>query len=469
MALLSGLRRSVLGMFDSKNKWNEAFLSSIGGVYSKYDTNGRTYVKEGFQKNPAVFSIIQQRYKKVRSIPYFVKRVDDMEAKEKIDAIMRATQGDMSAAQKSRYDRIQKKAYRKDTLGMPFPKPNPLQSWSQLWEMYEMFMCLDGNCYFYKLYGVSEPVAIYVLPAHLMTIVVKDRQSLSDKIQNQTPIDHYMLIEGPRFIEFETTEIIHIKNPNPDFGQDGAHLYGQSPLMAVLRNIQSFNEAVDNNNKTMRNSGAYGLIHGKGHRSLSKTQADQIKERLEEMDKDPTRLGQITGVSAEIGFTRIGMTTKELEPFAFLHFDEKQIANALGWDTRLLNQDAGATFDNLKIAEKRVVVATTKPSLDMLCEALNEEFFPLFKKYQGACIVFDLSELPEMQVNMKELVDWLSMAVDRAVINRDEFREAIGYDATMDENMEKFTVAQFLEPLDEAIDNAMALSNAPHDPNPLPE
>ena len=107
----------------------------------------------------------------------------------------------------------------------------------------------------------------------------------------------------------------------------------------------------------------------------------------------------------------------------------------------------------------------------MLADALNREFFPRFPEYRGSEIIWDFSELPEMQVNVKELVEWLSMALDRGVVNRDEFREAIGYDATGEEFMEKHTISQFLEPLKEAVENPMALTanNIPHDPNALPE
>lgn len=459
------------------NKWTEAFLSTIGGTYTAYDTKGGTYVVEGFQKSAAVFAVIRQRYEKVRSIPYFVKHVSDKEAKNQLKQLLSATRGDIQPNQVIKRNRLMRKAYRVETMGLPWDKPNPLQTWGEIFALYELFMCVDGNCYFYILdnglgdQGKGKPVQLYVLPAHLMTIVVKDKQSLSGTLKTDNPIDHYLLVEGPKYLPFKPHEIIHIKTPNPDFGQDGAHLYGQSPLRAALRNIQSFNEAVDNNNRMMRNSGAYGLLHGKGHRSLTIAQADQIKDKLAEMDKDTSRLGQITGVSAEIGFTRVGLTPQEMKVFEYLNFDEKQIANVLGWDARLLNQDSGATFDNLKIAEKRVVSQTTKPSLDMLADALNREFFPRFPDYKGAEIIWDFSELPEMQVNVKELVEWLSMALDRGVINRDEFREAIGYDATEEEYMERFTISQFLEPLKEAIEDPMSLTsnNIPHEPNPLPE
>lgn len=469
MTGLQGLRRRLANLISPNgdgymNEFARAFYTLTGGLFTSYDTSGKSYVEQGFLKNTAVFSITQQRYLKVRSIPYVVKRVEDEISRTTIDKIMKGSRGDLSPAQLSRLNFLQKAAYTEEILKMPLERPNPLQGWGDLFMMYEMYMCLNGNAYFYMLrsgIGNNEPVQVYILPSHQISIVLKEGAAL---LGTENPIEEYLLVDGDYTARFGVDEVIHIKLPNPVYGENGEHLYGQSPLMAALRNVQSFNEAIDNNGKTMKNSGAFGLIHGKGNRALTQDQAASLKDRLKEMDNAPDRLGQIAGVSAEVGFTRIAMTTEELKPFDYLNFDEKQIANALGWDTRLLNQDSGATFDNLKIAEKRAVVNTTKPSLDMLTDAFNQEFIPLFKGYQGSVLLFDYTELPELQVNMKDLVEWLSMTLDRGVLSRDEFRQAIGYPITGEDIMEMRTVSQYLEPLEEAVTASFAIDNVPRDP-----
>jgi hypothetical protein len=60
-------------------------------------------------------------------------------------------------------------------------------------------------------------------------------------------------------------------------------------------------------------------------------------------------------------------------------------------------------------------------------------------------------ELPEMQNDIKELVGWLKDALDRGVINRNEFRKAIGYQVSEDKNMEEFTSATDVLTLEEAL------------------
>jgi hypothetical protein len=125
----------------------------------------------------------------------------------------------------------------------------------------------------------------------------------------------------------------------------------------------------------------------------------------------------------------------------------------LGWDDKLLNNDEGAKYDNVEWAQKRVLVDTIMPSLDMLAEALNDRFLPNFKRYQNAVIEFDYSECPEMQQDIAELVGWAVQLVDRGVINRNEVRALVKYPAIETEEMEALTVQMDVIPLAEAIEN----------------
>lgn len=261
-----------------------------------------------------------------------------------------------------------------------------------------------------------------------------------------------MLIEGKTYIDFEAENVIHIKLPNPNYSENGAHLYGQSRLEAALRNIQSSNKAVDLNLKTLQNGGAFGFIHGKNI-ALQEIQAKEIKERLSEMNKNSEDLSKIAGISAEIGFTRISLTTDELKPFEFLKYDQKQICNVLGWSDNLLNNDDGGKYDKQVQEQKRVVVDNIQPDLMLLEDALNSFFLPRFKGYENTEIVYDISELPEMQQDTKTTVDWCVQLLDRGVLNRKEVREVLTFNETDNEIMEIYTVANDLLTLDEAIES----------------
>lgn len=455
MAGIQGLRRS-LAKFISPDKgvynaFARAFYGLIGGAYTQYDELADTYVEKGFLYNPVVYSVIKQQADKAKSVPIMIKSVRDDAAKKRLDRFRMATKGGYDARQVVKSFLLESKAFDEKEYRLPLDKPNPLQSWEDIVSLYLVMMQATGNFYLYLLKGEfsGEPLQVYVLPSHLMQIVLKDGASV---LGMESPISHYMLIEGESFVQFDAEEVIHIALPNPEFGLQGEHLYGLSPLRAALRNLQSSNEAIDNNNRTLRNSGAFGFIHGKNV-PLTQDQAEEIKGRMQEMRADTEALGQIAGASAELAFTRISLTTDELKPFEYLSYDAKQICAVLGHDDKLIGNDAGAKYDNVEWAERRVLVGTVMPLLNLLAKTLTNDFLPLFKSYRGTVWEFDYSEMPEMQQDMSQLVGWATQLLDRGVINRDEARALVKYPALGTPEMLAHTVQVDVIELGEAISN----------------
>jgi HK97 family phage portal protein len=435
------------------NKYNEAFFSMLGGGFTNYDTNGQSYLDNGYNVNPIVFSVIKQQATKTSSIPYFIKKVEDKKAKSKLNMLLKATNNNLTPQQQIKKVILESKAFSDDILDMPLIVPNPLQTWTEFHDLYKTFLRLTGNVYMYilkpELREGADPIAIYLLPSHLTEIVLKANVSM---LGVESPISHYILIQGNQYVDFKAENVIHVKFSNPNYDEDGRHLYGQSPLQAGLRNMQSSNKGLDLNIKTLQSGGAFGFIHGTKI-PLSELQAKEIKERLSEMNTSTEDLAKITGMSAEVAFTRISLTTAELQPFEYLNYDQKQICNVLGWDDLLLNNDSGAKFDNVDSARKRVVTDNIQPDLLLLQDAFNKYFLPLFKGYENTEIIYDISELPEMQQDTKTMVDWAVLLLDRGVLHRNEVRDIVTFAPVDDPNMEVYTVANDVLTLEEAIES----------------
>lgn len=441
------------------NQFNRAFYGTIGTHATSYDPNSKdVYLEQGFLRNPMVYSVVKQRTEKARQIPFYVKKVKDERSKKQLDSFTKSVKWLPRPEQYIKYISLKNRAFEEEYLDFPLERPNPLQTWGDIIGLYETNMSYNGNFYLYMLKGdfKPEPLAVYVLPSHMIEIVLKKDASL---LGTENPIDHYMLIQGDKFVKFDVEDVIHIKYPNPEYDMNGAHLYGLSPLRSALRNIQSSNLGLDLNVDTMLNGGAFGFIHGKNENPLTNDQADSIKDRLKEMRASKDVLGKITGASGELGFTQIRLSAKEMELFSYFSFDQKQICNVLGWDDKLLNNDDGAKYDNVASAEQRVVVNTTMPSLQLFDEAMSDQFLPLFKNYKSSILEHDPSDLPEMQQDMKSLMEWVGMAIDKALLNRDEGRVYLKAPALGTPEMEAYTVQQDVIPLSEAINEDFGLND----------
>ena len=440
---------------NNTNKFNEAFFKFIGSGGSSYDLQAETYIEKGFNINPIVYSVISQMATKTSSVPYSIKKIEDKGEKQKLNNLLKATKHNLTPQQEVKRLMLESKAYTESDYTMPLDIPNPLQTWNEFLELYKTLIKLTGNVYIYKLMpneGMNSgtPIALYLLPSHLMEIVLKKGANM---MSVESPIDGYKLIEGNIGISFTENEVTHIKYPNPNFDLNGSHLYGLSPIRSVLKNIESSNLALDLNIKTMKNGGAFGLIHSKGQTPLTYEQANGLKDRLKEMDSDPDKLGKIAGVSAEIGFTRLSLTTDELKLFDYLSFDQKQICNALGWSDKLLNNDSGAKYDNIKQFRKQVVIDNIIPDLELFAVAFNNDIMPLFKNYKGTCIYFQYSELPEMQEDMTEMVAWVKLAIEAGLISRNEGRKFMKMALSEDKSMDEITVNADILTLEQALDD----------------
>ena len=435
-----------------RNQYNEAFLWGVGGGQTQWDPTNEVIIEKGYNINPLVYSPINQMATKTANIPFSVKKIEDEGAKRKLDALNYATKGDYSVQQKIKSLLLENKAFAKADIAFPMERPNATQTWGELWALYKTFIKSTGNAYFYMLspedgINAGVPIQMYLLPSQFVQIVVKDINHL---LTTESPIDYYMLVEGRSFIEFPAEDVIHIKYPNPNYGQNGEHLYGMSPLRAALRNIESSDSSLNLNIKTLKSGGAFGFIHGK-KMALTKDQASEIKERLNEMNTSPEDLSKIAGISAEVGFTRLSLTSDELKPFDYLAFDKAQIENVLIWpDDSGSRGDFGGTIKEIR---KQRITDNIIPDLNLLTQALNSQFLPRFKGFENTVIVFDPMELPEMQSDIKEMSAWLNENLDNGVINRNEVRKAIQYPESELPEMEIFTVQDDIISLEDALDN----------------
>ncbi len=437
------------------NKFNEAFFKFIGGMFTDYDDKGETYLDSGYNINPVIYSVINQQAKKTAAVPCYIKKVKDENSRKQLTKLKHATNYNMSTAQSVKQLLLESKAYDKGDKDFPLARPNPLQTWAEVRELYKTMMKTNGNFYLYMVtrshpQNMGEPLEVYVLPSQYTQIVIKDNVGLEP---NSNPISYYLVNLGDQFIQFECENVIHIKYANPNYGNSGEHLYGQSPLRAALKNMQSMNVFLDLNIKTGKSGGAFGLIHGKGV-TLREGQAKAVKDKLLEMDASTENLAKIAAVSQEMGFTRLSLTADEMKPFEYLKYDEKQICNVLGWKDKLLNNDEGSNFgEYLKTLRKQVITDDIMPDLELLGQALNDQFLPRFSGYEGCELVHDPSELPEMQTDMGELTTWLDRALKSGAITRNEYRIALRYMALEDPNMDIVTVSEGIISLKDALEN----------------
>lgn len=432
------------------NAFNEAFFSMIGGGWTAYDSSAKTYIEKGYNENPDFYAIVSQIARKFSSVPGVLKEVKDSRSKKELKRLYSKSLSPQELVKKIR---LETKAFGEDMeeVDEPLERPNYYQSETEFKALWETFMLATGNAYQYILSpeegpNAGRPMERFLLPSHYVQIVLKENYDLNSL---ESPISHYILMMGNSYIRFEAKDIIHSKFPNPNYDLSGRHLYGMSPAEAAKRDIQLSNTTIDHSISTMNNGGVYGFLHAKdGQTPLTPDQAKDLKDRLIEMQASKKVLGRIAGASAPLGFTQLSVDTDKMQPHTYSDASQKRIANCFGWSTLLLNTDA--KYDNLKAVWQIAISNRITPDLAIYADDLNSFYYPRFKELKNAEVHFDVSELPEMQGDMKIQTEWMGTALDNGAITPNEFRIALKYPATTIPEMDMHYMKSGVVPIEEA-------------------
>lgn len=397
------------------NKYYINSFTQVGDINASFDFDKTWAIETAYSKNPDVFSVIKQMSNKTAQIPCYIKKIENQKAYNSYNLNRKNITLD--------HLRFKNKAFNDEYLSFPLERPNPIYHWKHFFQLYSTYLNTTGDVFIYKhLNEIDEIQGYYVLPSNFMRIYIKGDNY---KFSNESPVAGYeMQISTGVSIPFSVEEVIHIKTPNPVWDTNANQLYGFSPLKSAYYNTENVIQANKHLYKMFKSSGAFGFIFSKGE-SLNPQQAEQFKDRIIEMDQSKDRLARISGIGTEIGFQRIALSNKDMEPWNALAYDRKTICNVLGWSDVLLNTEGSAKLggDEMGQVRKRVLVDTIVPQLELLEEALTEEFRQ-FKGYENTRLVFDITEMPEVQDDINKVIEWASSSP----LSVNEIRELIKYE-----------------------------------------
>ncbi len=231
--IIDNLKQGIikaLGGGGTDPQYNKLLYQWLGTSIVMQDANDLTYIREGYQRNATIYSIINLITKASTTIPFQIYEVNNETSAKQYKSI---TSGIMDGNAMYKANILRKRAFTelKDTpLENLLNRPNPEQSFSTFLQELIAFGKLTGNRYIYGVKPETGPNSdkfgqLYVLPSQLVQIV-------SDGLLE--PVAGYRIIYNAT-VEVAPEDICHIKDFNPDYNSAGSNLYGQSPLRAGLR------------------------------------------------------------------------------------------------------------------------------------------------------------------------------------------------------------------------------------------
>ncbi len=397
------LIRSVKELFKpsvGEIEFHDKTISWLGTDQTFFkDANDENYIKEGYQKNEAIYSIINLIIRNAQMIPFKVYEIKDESLAKDYTAM---TSGITNKGAMMKASVLKSRSFtevtQSDILGL-LQNPNPSESWSSFLSNYIAFGKLTGNRYIYGVRDGGKKVReMFILPSQHMEIVsggaFEPIKGYSVQVQKDTAVD------------FKREEILHVKDFNPNFNFSGSHLYGQSPLQAGFRMLENNNQAVETAKKQLQNQSARGLLVAREMDGISKGQAKQLDLAL--MRKMKAANGSVAITNQPMEWINFGLSAADMELISQYDVTLKGLCNLYGVPVVLMNNTESSSYNNIKEAKSFLFQNAINPEMVRLRDELNRWLVPQYGK--NLYLDFDFTVIPELQEDITEMVNQLDKA-----------------------------------------------------------
>jgi len=289
--------------------------------------------------------------------------------------------------------------------------PNEFQTGREMIELQVKFDLLTGNAYFYSprpgegnnkgrmVKNDDGNYQLHTLPPQITEIVSGGPLM---------PIKDYK-VQGNYKMRLSKFDVLHIKRANTDAG-DGSWLYGGSPAKPIRSTLAISNMANSAQWASFKNGGINGILSFKGA-SGRKEEADQLKEDYQKEGEGTTKIGKVLATSADVNYINMGRSLVEMAVLESETQSLRKIASHYKIDPGLVGDPAGSTFSNRKDARKAAYTDAYIPALQHILDGLNRWLCPYYATAGSKLELRPiLGNIPELQPDMVQLWQWLSLA-----------------------------------------------------------
>lgn len=442
-----------MGLIDRlfQKQINAAIQSALGkpltgsmmqqGIAIYGQNNQQTYV-DSYVTNDDIYSIIRKIAKTAAMVPLQVYRVKSDEALKDYQFVSK--QHNYTTQSLLRKELLKRKALEpvgnNDKLQQLINNPNPLYSSTEFREGVYTMRLATGNTYVYMAVldaGVNsgKPVELWLMPSQYTQPIIT--QSFPRAI-----VGYQLQINGIDILT--TTDVMHIRDFNPDFDWNGGELIGQSPLRAAHKIKTRSDAETDYSVAAFQNSGVNGIVYredamGANPEALGKLKADYYNEA-----QGISNVRKNLFVAGKWGFTQVGISPVDMNLIESEKMTFKKLCNVYGVSDVLFNNSDASTESNVKEMVKQLYTNAALPEVYAYRDALNKYVTPAFgADYYIDC---DVTAIPELQEDMKQMAQIfrdLPVMIPNLIMN--EF----GFGKMDDPLMDKVYIKQGYQPLED--------------------
>ena len=376
------------------------FLST--GMALDKDSKMSDYVREGYEGNPDLFSIVTKLAGMFAQVMDNVKLVQVKGDKEE-------------EIQNDEIDRL-------------FEQANYYQSFYEFCRHWAVSLYITGNGIVYApryTAGINKGKltldGMIIIPTQNVTIYSKGWRQ---------PIGSYALDMNETY-KIDAVDVWHERFAPTLNYENGKNFMGMSPVKVAADIINSQNKGYEITAKMY----AYG--HPPGILSKEPVEGDNATTTGEQESKFRERYRtKYQGVNnmaipifslGKMSFTKIGYENlKELDVISMSEHGRRIFANILQVPSQLFNDTAASTFNNITEASKAIYTNRLIPDVSQFCAGINR----IIRAYGDFQIKPDFSDIETLQEDKAKKAEWISRMFADGIITGDDYLEMMGEERT---------------------------------------
>lgn len=310
-------------------------------------------------------------------------------------------------------------------------RPNPFYSGHVMWMGIIADLLVTGNAYLIKVRSQrNHVVELWYAPQHTM----QPRGSSGD---DTVFIDHYEYSTGVGVTELPMEDVIHFR-----WGIDERNVRkGKSPLLSVLREVFTDNEAANYAASLLRNLGIPGVIVVPDEQGEAPSLDDRRDmERVWNQRFGRDNRGRVLVAGARMKVTTLSFSPQEMNLRDVRRIPEERISAALGVPAIVAGLGAGldrSTFANFGEAREMAYENGIIPTQRLVGEDLTTQ---LLRDFEGEGtnmrVGFDLRNVRVLQEDGNKLAERAATLVQAGIWTRARALRAMG--ETADERDEVY-------------------------------
>ena len=337
------------------------FAQILGGGFSTISQ--RNLIEKGYKSNPLIYSAVNQITSSISR-----GRFQTLANEEQID----------------------------NELTQLLLQPNKITGFTEFQRQYHGFKQLTGETFVLMLgpdngLNSGKITEMWVLPPFMIEEIKFDQSGL-------IPIKYNLRgeLNGVRSIPAEN--IIHDRFWNPN------SVRGLSPLEAARLVVGQSNDSYEAAARLLQNAGAIGMLTSRSAKDgviFDEVAAGKLKKEIRNKAQGAQNYGDWLVTSAELDWVSFGMNAVDQGIISGREDSRRDIANAFGMSSILLNDVKNSTYSNVREAREELIENISIPQLWEQIGHYQRKLIP--RVAQGTTLKLSTNLFTELKEDFQEL------------------------------------------------------------------